>query len=310
MRWLRSLAVVALALCATTAWADDKPKRLLLVTHSGGFIHDSVGVAEQVLKEIGPRYGFEVTCYRFTADPDARVKVKKKVDGKDQVVEVNVLQEYSENFRKRTGLPVEREHCGRINAETLKKFDVVLFFTTGSRRSQLPAPLTDDELRDLMAWVKNGGAFAGTHCGSDTLYETPYGELVGAFFRTHPPGTQKIRVRVEDPQHAAAKGFTDGMEYEDEMYIFTNDPYNRDRLHIILSIEKGTFNPKNGARPDGDYAISWCQQYGKGRSFYTSVGHKKEVWKDPRFQEHLMGGLKWALGLAPGDATPSGRASK
>jgi type 1 glutamine amidotransferase len=311
MRWLYGFAVVALAFFAPVVRAEDKPKRLLLVTHSGGFIHDSVGVAEQVLKEIGPRYGFQVTCYRFTADPDAPITTKRKVDGKEETVQSKVLDVYSKAFRERTGFPVEKENCGRINAETLKNFDIVLFFTTGSRKSQLPAPLTDDELNDLMTWVKNGGAFAGTHCGSDTLYDTPYGGLVGAFFKTHPAGIQKIRVHVEDPNHAAAKGFTDAMEFADEMYIFTDASFSRDRLHVILSIEKGSFNPgKNAARSDNDYAISWCQQYGKGRSFYTSFGHRKEVWKDPRFQEHLMGGLKWSLGQAPGDATPSGKASK
>ena len=126
--------------------------------------------------------------------------------------------------------------------------------------------------------MKNGGAFAGTHCGADTLYDTSYGELIGAsFFKTHPPGFQKVRVKVEDAKHPAAKGFTDGMEYEDEMYIFQDQPYSRDRLHIILSMERGSFNPANGKRDDGDYAISWCQPHGNGRVFYTALGHRREV---------------------------------
>ena len=60
-------------------------------------------------------------------------------------------------------------------------------------------------------------------------------------------------------------------------------------------------------RKDGDFAVAWCQEFGKGKSFYTSLGHRKEVWKDERFQKHLLGGLKWATGLVPGDATPSGK---
>lgn len=279
---------------AQTAKAEGK-KRLLVVTHSGGFIHDSVGMAEDVLKQLGAENGFEVTCYRFTADPDAKLP-----NGK------TALEDYAPKFRQRTGKTVEKENCGRINAETLKNFDAVFFFTTGSKRSQ-PAPLTNDELGDLIGWVRAGGAFIGSHCASDTLYDTPYGELVGGFFRTHPPGTQKVKIRVEDPKHPAAAGFSDGMDYEDEMYIFTDTPYSRDRLHIILSVVKGTFTPKNGNRPDEDYAVSWCQQIDKGRSFYTSLGHRKEVWKDPRFQQHLMGGLKWAVGQANGDATPSSK---
>lgn len=291
---------------------EQKPlKRVLLVTHSGGFMHDSIGVAEQVLKEIGPKYGMEVTCWRFTGDPDRKVKYKVRVDGKEEERETTALVRYSQLYRERTGErgkageEVTRDHIGRINKETLKNFDLVLFFTTGSGAE---APMTREEVEDLVAWVEAGGAVAGTHCGADTLYDVPaYGRLIGAYFQTHPPGYQKIRVRVEDPKHPAARSFQDGQEYEDEMYIFRPEPYSRERLHIILSIDPESFQPRSGARPDRDYAISWCQQIGKGRSFYTSFGHRREVWRDPRFQEHLMGGLRWAMGLEPGDATPSAK---
>jgi type 1 glutamine amidotransferase len=74
-------------------------------------------------------------------------------------------------------------------------------------------------------------------------------------------------------------------------------------------VDKDSFAPKTGARKDQDYAVSWCQQVGKGRSFYTSLGHSKEVWKDPLFQEHLMSGIKWANGQLEGDATPSSKLS-
>jgi type 1 glutamine amidotransferase len=305
MRWLfLSAALLAggLAVADTRANATaDQKKRLLLVTHSGGFIHDSVGVAEQVLKQVGPQHGLEVTCYRFTGDPKAQIKVKKNVNGQSTEVETTALEDYREKFRARTGLTVEPENCGHVNKETLKNFDCVLFFTTGN-------PLTPQEVNDLTEWVNAGGAYAGTHCASDTLYkDAPYGNLVGAYFRTHPAGIQKIRLRVEDPNHPAAKPFTDGMPYEDEMYIFRDAPYNREKLHIILSIDPESFHPaQNAVRKDRDYAVSWCQKVGKGRSFYTSLGHRKEVWRDPHFQEHLINGLKWAMGQLPGDATPSG----
>jgi type 1 glutamine amidotransferase len=311
LRWLLALAVAA----GLTGPVAAENKKLLLVTDSGGFIHDSVGVAEQILKEIGPKHGFDVTCYRFTRDPNQQVKVKRKENGKDVEAETTVLARYAEAFRQRTGLPVEPEHCGRVNAETLKKFDCVLFFTTGS-------PLADDEVKDLVDWVKAGGAVAGTHCGSDTLYPArdrkwnqAYGELIGAYFKTHPPGFQKIKVRVEDPQHPAARAFKDGQPYEDEMYIFRDEPYSRERLHVILSVTADSVDsllakaPK-AARTDNDYAISWCQEVGKGRSFYTSLGHRKEVWKDPTFQEHLCAGLRWAMKLEQGDATPSSKLKK
>jgi len=314
VKWLLTLALLAGLAAAADAADPAKPKRLLLVTHSGGFMHDSIGVAEQVLKEIGPKNGFEVTCYRFTADPDAKVKVKKKIDGKEVVVEEQALQAYSDKYRVTTGEQgkpgedVTKEQCGRINASTLKDFDVVLFFTTGKPKGDpFPPALTEDEEKDLHAWVKAGHAFAGTHCATDTLYTTPYGDLIGALFQTH-PAQQKIRLKVEDPKHPAAKSFTDGMDYFDEWYIFRDAPYSRDKLHIILSMDPTSFKP-NYVRKDSDYAISWCHEVGQGRVFYTSMGHRRETWRDPRFQESLIGGLKWTLGLEKGDATPSNKSA-
>jgi type 1 glutamine amidotransferase len=304
MRWAAAVLAVFATLAAATA--DDKPKKkLLFVTHSGGFIHNSVGTAEDVLKAEGPKNGYEVTCWRFTGDPDA--KVMMKVDGKD--VEVTALERESDRYRKAVGRPIEKEHCGRINAESLKKFDVVLFFTTGSGKTKTKndiGPLTPDELKDLTAWIKAGGAFAGTHCASDTMYDSTYGELIGAYFRTHPPKLHTVKLKFEDPKHPAAVGFTDGQEYTDEIYIFTDEPYSRDKLHIIISCEKGSFKEAKDTRKDGDYAISWCKEEGKGKVFYTALGHDNKVWKDEKFQKHLFGGLKWATGELPGDATPSG----
>jgi type 1 glutamine amidotransferase len=279
---LAAVAALGTAAAAPAAEPATKAKRLLLVTDSGGFIHDSVGLAEDILKELGPGNGFEVTCWRFTREPDPKV-----------------LAKYSEEFRKRTGKTVEPENCGRVNKDTLKNFDIVLFFTTGN-------PLNKQELADLEEWVKAGGAFTGTHCATDTLYRTTYGDLVGGYFDGH-PWHQKIKVKVEDPNHAAAAGFTTGAEITDEIYQFKDNPYSRAKLHIILSVDNSSIDVSKGKRKDKDYAISWCQNYGKGRSFYTSLGHRKEVWKDERFQKHLLGGLKWAAGEAKGDATPSGK---
>jgi uncharacterized protein len=305
LRWLFAVAVVALL--GSPAIAENK--RLLLVTDSGGFIHDSVGLSEQVLKEIGPKNGFDVTCYRFTRDPNQKLKIKRKENGKDVEVETTVLAEYGDRFRKTTGVAVEPESLGRVNAETLKKFDCVVFFTTGN-------PLANDEVKELVDWVRAGGAVAGTHCGSDTLYpakdrpwNAAYGELIGAYFVNH-PWHQKIKLVNEDTKHPAGKGFKTGDEITDEIYQFRPEPYSRNKLHIILTVDNNSIDVSKGQRADKDYAIAWCQEVEKGRTFYTSLGHRKEVWKDPRYQEHLVGGLRWAMKLESGDATPSAKLKK
>ncbi len=298
LRTLIAFALVAVAATASPA-ADPpagKPKRLLLVTHSGGFVHDSVGVAEDILKAAGPANGFEVTCFRFTGDPQARVKLQAK--GKPDR-EVAALEAYNAKFRGPAGRAVEPENCGRINAETLKNFDAVLFFTTGD-------PLTPGELSDLLDWVKAGGAFAGVHCATDTLYgQASYGELIGAYFQGHPSGLQDIKLKLEDPAHPAAKAFTPDMPYKDEIYVFRKAPYDRSKLHIIISASD--FKAGSLKRADDDYAVSWCKELGKGKVFYTSLGHQKSVWQDPKYQAHLFAGLRWSTGELPGSATPSGK---
>lgn len=285
LRWLCTIAFLALA--CSPAFAANK--RLLLVTDSGGFIHDSVGLAEQILKDIGPKNGIDVTCFRYTRD-----------------IKDPAFEKYAAQFRKTTGVVVEPENCGRVNAETLKNFDCVLFFTTGN-------PLTNEEVKDLVDWVKAGGSVAGTHCGSDTLYPAKgrpnnqaFGELIGAYFDGH-PWHQKIKITNEDPKHAAGVGFKTGDEITDEIYQFRPEPYSRNKLHIILSVDNSSIDVKKGKRSDKDYAIAWCQEVGKGRTFYTSLGHRKDVWKDERYQKHLIGGLKWAMKEAEGDATPSAK---
>ena len=320
MHHLRIL--LALLPLISTATADEPPKRVLLVTHAGGFMHDSLLAAERVLVDLGPQHGFQVTVWRFTADPDARIKVKRKVGDRVQEVETTALEDYSARFQRSMTEPVTRRQCGRVNAGSLRNFDAVIFFTTSTwDPSSGSHPLTESELRELIAWVRGGGAFVATHCASDTLHNTAYGELVGATFGGH-PWVQKVRLHAEDPKHPAAQGLTDGSEIFDEIYQFGAkadspasvplriQPYSRDRLHIILSVDHRSLDVSKGSRADRDYPVAWCQQFGRGRSFYTSLGHHPAVWNDRRFQQHLLGGLKWAMGQADGDATPSSRLTR
>jgi type 1 glutamine amidotransferase len=185
-----------------------------------------------------------------------------------------------------------------ITPEGLKGFDAVLFYTTGDVEQ---FPLTRENREHLIAWVKEGHAFAGVHSATDTYKDwEPYWEMIGGSFDGH-PWHESITVDVEDPSHPAAYHVPHGWEITDEIYQFKN--YARDRIHVILSMRDVSVKGK-GKRADNDYAISWCRNFGEGRVFYTSLGHREDVWTNPTYQAHLLGGLLWALGLAAGDATP------
>jgi type 1 glutamine amidotransferase len=381
------LSAALLFALSASAWprpaaADDKPaekprKRILLVTHSGGFIHGSVATAEKVLKEIGPPAGFDVDCFRFTNDPDKKVKFKKKVDGKDVETEGTALEAYSARFPG----GVTREQAGRLNAETLAKYDAVFFFTTGN-----PVE-TREEQAALMDFVLSGKGFVGTHCATDTLYSfKDYGAMLGGYFAGHPWHT-KVTIKVEDPSHPTVAHLGASFEITDEIYQH-RDPYSRENLRILASLDRDwlaaeksrraeqldktrknldaelakreaaakakadkiladaekkiastdakpddarkikeaaekdaakamaepaawkkqieTAVPSHGgARKDDDYAMIWCREFGKGRVFYSALGHRDEVWKDPRFQTMLLQALRWATRGIDGAAEPS-----
>jgi len=70
-------------------------------------------------------------------------------------------------------------------------------------------------------------------------------------------------------------------------------------VHVLLSIDTGATDLEGlGLRAGGDYPQSWVREFGEGRSFYTSIGHRDDIWSnDPVFRAHVVGGIRWALGL-------------
>jgi type 1 glutamine amidotransferase len=178
-----------------------------------------------------------------------------------------------------------------ITSDNLKKYDGIFFYTT------LELPLSDTQKSDLLGFVKGGKGFGGSHCATDTLYKWPaYGEMIGAYFDGHPwnAGT-KIRVIVEDKNHPATKHLGDSFEITDEIYQF-KAPYDRKKLNVLMRLDMDSVK-NQGKRKDKDNALAWTKEYGKGRVFYTALGHQPEVWNDPRFQQHVVGGLRYMFGM-------------
>jgi hypothetical protein len=127
--------------------------------------------------------------------------------------------------------------------------------------------------------------------------------MIGGSFKGHPwgAGDPAVTIDVEDPSHPAAVHLDESWVIQDEIYWFKN--YSRDRIHVILSLNEKSLRAKNIA-PDTDVAIAWCRNYGKGKVFYTSLGHRGDVWTNPVYQQHLLGGIRWALGQLPAYVQP------
>jgi type 1 glutamine amidotransferase len=172
-------------------------------------------------------------------------------------------------------------------AGALKDVNAVFFANT---TGDLGLP----DLDGFFAWVRSGGAFLGAHSASDTYHDEPrYLDMLGAEFRTH--GNQAtVEVIVERPDHPATAGLGARFQILDEIYHFTTN--NRGRVDTLLSLDRAPADGLPGENQPTDMPISWTKSYGVGRVFYTALGHREEVWQDPRFQAHLLGAIRWALG--------------
>jgi type 1 glutamine amidotransferase len=186
-----------------------------------------------------------------------------------------------------------------INPEDLKKFDAICFSNTTGDLNQFP--LSEANRNALIEAVRGGKAFIGIHAATDTYKDwAPYYEMIGGSFMGH-PWHEPIKIVIEDPSHPAAKDVPSPWVISDEIYTFKN--YSREDTHVIMSLSRDSFKGK-GNREDNDYALAWSKMYGDGRVFYTALGHDHEVWDSPLFQQHLLGGIAWALGKAEAVLSP------
>jgi uncharacterized protein len=250
-----------------------RPRSVLFFTKSSGFEHsvvkrdgDKLGLAETVFMELGKKRGFEVVV---TKD-------------------------------------------GGIFDKDLGAFDVIFFYTTGNLLepgTDKQPPMSARGKEALLAAVKAGKGFMGSHCANDTFhsgrpFETQaspdaYIAMLGGEFIRHGP-QQKARVRVVDPKFPGQKTAGDSFEIQEEWY--SNKNFASD-LHVIHVLETKGMEGLDYERPP--FPLTWARMHGKGRVFYTSLGHRDDVWTSDRFQEMLAGAVSWCAGDAEAEAKPN-----
>ncbi|MEV0255677.1 ThuA domain-containing protein [Streptomyces sp. NPDC050732] len=184
------------------------------------------------------------------------------------------------------------EDAGSFTAANLAKYDAVIWLsTTGD-------VLNTTQQGAFERYIRGGGAYVGVHAAADTEYDWPfYGGLAGAYFQSH-PAIQPAKVHVEDHAHPATSHLgTGSWDRTDEWYNYRANP--RDKAHVLASLDETSYT---GGTMAGDHPIAWCQSdYQGGRSFYTGGGHTKESYAEPAFRQHLLGGIRWAVGAARAD---------
>jgi type 1 glutamine amidotransferase len=194
-----------------------------------------------------------------------------------------------------------------LTPDYLKAYDGVVFLNT---QGNIGIP----DLKAFLDWIASGKAFIGMHAAADTDkthdFNPPdptFSNFLGGEFRTHHSQCE-VEAINNDPKHPANKHLGPTWKMFDEIYLFQNN--SRDKVHVLLSLDKHPMDGSPEQGQPGEYLLSWCKTYGKGRVFYTAFGHRADVWQNEAYQQHILGGIRWALGLAKGDSKPGNPAPK
>jgi type 1 glutamine amidotransferase len=218
-------------------------------------------------------------------------------------------------FGRRGGFEVECTKDGRVFDASLDQYDVIAFYTsgdlTGPSKDGSP-PMTAAGKRKLLEAIAGGKGFAGIHSATDTFHSPgprdqnqseidPYIAMLGGEFVTH-GAQQEASLLLTSPKFPGAGnlGIAEGMPFTDEWYTFKN--FARD-LHVILVQETEYMKGEPYQRPD--FPATWARFHGRGRVFYTSLGHREDIWTNPFFQAIVLGGLGWAGGGVEFDIQPN-----
>jgi type 1 glutamine amidotransferase len=169
----------------------------------------------------------------------------------------------------------------------LASFDGVIFANT---TGDLGIPDVDA----FLGWIAAGHAFAGMHAAADTYHDSPaYLDMLGNEFDKHGNQTEVVAM-VEAPSNPAVSFLGSSYRVFDEIYRFKMN--NRGRVAPLLTLSAYPQDGLEHAGEPGDLPLAWTKMYGTGRVFYTALGHRDEIWRDPTYEQHVMGGIRWALG--------------
>lgn len=186
------------------------------------------------------------------------------------------------------------------NAKNLNDFDAVFFYTGGELE------MNGEQKAALLSFVHDDGkGFIGVHSAAITFADWPeYREMIGGFYDEHPWVTFDAPIVVEDANFPGMQQWPKGFVLKDEIYQMKD--WSRENVRVLMKLDSGKIDLKNPQvhRKDRDFAVAWAKMYGKGRVYYSTLGHVEQNWDDPRLQQMYVGAIKWAIGLVDADVTP------
>jgi type 1 glutamine amidotransferase len=260
----RTLVIIAVLSAFSTARSATPPKKHILV------IGEEKGYRHESVSHAMAtieRLGTETGLWDSTIRTDAEALTKKKLE---------------------------------YNAKNLTNFDAVLFFTGGDLE------MDAQQKSDLLSFIhEDGKGFIGIHSAAITFVDWPeYGEMIGGYYDEHPWGTFDAPIMVEDPAFPGMQQWPKSFVLRDEIYQMRN--YSRDKVRVLMRLDAAKIDvgSKNVHRTDRDFAVTWARMYGKGRVYYTTLGHVQDNRDKPEFQKMLIEAINWATGITNADITP------
>ena len=287
---LTAICVASFGLASVAPARGEAPKKLLVVTTTTGYRHSSIPALIQMLKDFSAQTG------EFTLDFVDQPPGKPANPKKDATPEEKAAYHTAEAAWEVT----LKAALQKLSPANLAPYDGVVFAST---TGDLPIP----DKQGFLDWIKAGHAFIGIHSATDTFHKWPgYLDMIGGEFKEHGPQVSVDCLNL-DPKNPATASLPQVWTItQEEIYQFKN--YEPGKVHELLVLDK---NPTTKA--PGHYALVWCKTYGKGRVFYTALGHREDlIDADPALKDRknsveisrqyramVRGGIEWALGLKP-----------
>lgn len=179
------------------------------------------------------------------------------------------------------------ESAAVFTAENLKQYAAVVFLcTTGN-------VLNEEQQKAFEQFIRNGGGYLGLHSAADTEYDWPwFGELNGAYFKSHPRQQEAVFNIVDDSTIATAH-LPKVWKRFDELYNFK---WIGTDLHLLITIDETSYT---GGGNGENHPMAWYHEFDGGRGFYTALGHDNKSWEDPLYLQHVLGGIRYVTGADP-----------
>jgi uncharacterized protein len=273
-----ALVAGALLLAAAAPHAQARKRVLAWADVRNGYQHDSISHAVATIERLGRDSGTYDTFIRT----DSQLITKHPV-----------------TFPAGTGIATGET----FNVRNLDDFDAIFFF--GVREIDLSA----QQRADLLSFVRDDGkGFVAAHSAATAFFSWPeFGELLGGRFDEHPWGIADGTVIVDDPVFPAMRHLPRSKVFRDELYQIRD--FSRDKIRVLAHLDAAKLDLTQPLvhRTDGDFPAAWAKTYGKGRVFYSILGHEADDWDNRALKTMYFEAIRWALRLVDGDATPSRR---